>query len=228
MTVNTIKAVLAFSALVLLCLSCNTYLNTKTEEFASADFLGMVYDADNQACPGVRISLDGAAGPLSDVNGRFVLPNVSRGKHTIKATKEFYEEADFTIMFSNRTQVVYLKIFSLGQILAKAEEALANRKLSEADGFLTRASKIDNADPQLLFLRASLALKRETPSEAATLLQTIIDHHTAEPVVYLALADIYQYKLNDTARALAYLKKYAQLAENTEVQSRIKKLELSE
>lgn len=85
----------------------------------------------------------------------------------------------------NRTQVVYVKIFSLDQILSRAEEALTNRKLADAESFLNRAAKIDGADPLLIFLKASLAVKRDNPGEAAALLQFLIEHQTAEPPVYL-------------------------------------------
>ncbi len=222
---HAFRTVLILAACLVLACSCNTYLSTKPEEFASADLFGMIYDHHNQACPGVRVSIDGAAGPLSDVNGRFTLPNISRGRHAISVKKESFEEASFDIEYLSRTQVVYLKIISFSQILELAENALTERKLAEAGSFLARAEKIDDDNPLLLYLKAVLELKRGRPTDALALLLSIIEHQTAEPHVYLTLADIYEYDLKDSPKAVSYLKKFAQAVQNDEVQARIKRLE---
>ncbi len=205
--------------------SCASYLNTQLEEFANADLLGMIYDNDNQACSGVRVTVDGLTGPVSDVNGRFTLPNLSRGKHALSVKKEGYEPADFQIEFLNRTQIVYLKVLSFEQILSLAERALNDRKIGEAEGYLERAKKIRESDPLLLYLRAVVALKRDQVQDALTILLSIIEQKTAEPHVYLAVADIYEYKLEDPQNALRYLKKYLTYNESDEIKARIKRLE---
>jgi hypothetical protein len=162
MTVNLKQLPFLFIA-VLVIGSCTTYLNTNTDDFGSADLSGMIYDADSQACQGVRVSLDGVPGPVSDVNGRFTLSSVTRGRHTLSVKKDKYEDASFAIEYLNRTQIVYLKIFSFNQILDRAEKALAERKPGETEAYLARAARIDETDPLLLYLRAAVAVKRDKP-----------------------------------------------------------------
>jgi tetratricopeptide (TPR) repeat protein len=205
--------------------SCTSYLNTNLEEFASADLLGMIYDNNNQACPGVRITVDGWTGPVSDVNGRFTLVNLSRGKHALSVKKEGYEEAVFQIEFLNRTQIIYLKVYSFEQILDLAERALQDRKLGAAEEYLERARKINESDSLLLYLQAVIELKRDQVQEALATLLSIIDQKNAAPHVYLTVADIYEFKLKDAANALRYLRKFASYVESDEIKARIKRLE---
>jgi tetratricopeptide (TPR) repeat protein len=222
---TSLKRNLLLIAFTGLFFSCASYLNTQLEEFTTSDLLGMIYDNHNQACPGVRVSVDGFTGPLSDVNGRFTLPNVSRGAHKLSAKKEGYEECSFDIEFLNRTQIVYLKVFSFEQILELAENAIEDRKLGQAEEHLNRAKGINESDPLLLYLRAVIALKRDQVKDALSIFLSIIEQNTAEPHVYLAIADIYEYKLKDFPNALKYLKKYSSYNESDEIQERIKRVE---
>jgi tetratricopeptide (TPR) repeat protein len=205
--------------------SCESYINTQLIEFASADLLGMVYDNHNQACAGIRISLDGNSGPVSDINGRFTLPNIARGRHTLTVKKEGYEESVFDIDFLNKTQIVYLKVFSFEQILELAENSIQDRKLGAAEAYLERAKKIRESDPLLMYLQAVIALKRDQVQDALVIFLAIVDQKTAEPHVYLAIADIYELKLKDLPNAIRYLKKYITYNESDEIQARIKRLE---
>ncbi|HEQ72070.1 MAG TPA: hypothetical protein ENN69_06235, partial [Spirochaetia bacterium] len=72
--------------------SCRSFLNTK-EDFKNADLHGMIYDAHNQMCSGVQLLIDGTRGPLTDVNGRFTIYDLSKGAHEVTLKKQGYEEA---------------------------------------------------------------------------------------------------------------------------------------
>lgn len=194
-------------------------------DFTTADLHGMIYDHHNQVCSGVLVSVDKSAGLFSDINGRFTLPNLPKGKHEIQLKKEGYEDACFTVDFQSRTQILYLRIFSFDQILELAEEALKQGKIAGAEEYLIRAEKIKAGDPLLLYLKAVIALKRNQPEEALQLLLSILDQAIIEPYVYLTIADIYEYKMKDRENALKYLKKYAHFEENEDILSRIKNLE---
>src|SRR5690348_15121099 len=50
--------------------------------FDKAPLFGMIYDADNQPCDGVQLTVDGVPGPLTDIRGRFMIPDLTRGPHT--------------------------------------------------------------------------------------------------------------------------------------------------
>jgi len=73
-------------------------------------------------------------------------------------------------------------------------------------------------------------MQMRKPEEAVKILNKILDKGYSEPVVYITLADIYQYRINDTKKALSSLEKYLQIQRNNKVEKRLEalKLELEE
>ncbi len=222
------KTLLLYTALIgLLVLGggCSSLADRAVTEFTTADLHGMIYDYHSQPCSNVQIRIDKRKGPSSDINGRFVLKNLSKGMHSVVFSKEGFEDVSFSFNFSNRTQVLYLKLFSLDQLLELAQKELENKKLGKAEGYLKRAAKIDATNAVLLYLKAVIALKRDQIDLAVQELNTILKQGVIEPVVFLTLADIYQYYRKDYAMAIHYLKQYVHQQENVEVLKRLKKLE---
>lgn len=216
---------LLLGSLLLLLTGCPSMADRAITDFSTADLHGMIYDYHGQPCPQVHIRFDDRNGPTSDINGRFVLKNLSKGAHSITLSKDGYEEVNFTFDFLNRTQVLYVKFFSLSQLLELAEQELDNKKLGRADELLSRAEKIDAGNVVLIYLKAILALKRDQVENSLTLLNGILEQGIIEPVVLLTLADIYQYYLKDIPQAIQFLKRYLHQQENTDVLKRLKNLE---
>jgi hypothetical protein len=204
---------------------CPSMADRAITEFSVADLHGMIYDYHSQPCSQVRILIDNRDGPLSDINGRFVLKNLSKGTHSIALIKDGYEEVSFSFDFINRTQVLYVKLFSLNQLLELAEKELDNKKLGKAEELLSRAEKIDAENVVLLYMKAILALKREQVEQALTLLNSILEQGIIEPMVLLTMADIYEYYKKDTQKAIYYLNRYLHQEENPDARKRLKKLE---
>jgi hypothetical protein len=204
---------------------CPSMADRAITEFSVADLHGMIYDYHSQPCSQVRILIDNRDGPLSDINGRFVLKNLSKGTHSITLIKDGYEEVNFSFDFINRTQVLYVKLFSLNQLLELAEKELDNKKLGKTEELLSRAEKIDAENVVLLYMKAILALKREQVEQALTLLNSILEQGIIEPMVLLTIADIYEYYKKDTQKAIYYLNRYLHQEENPDARKRLKKLE---
>ena len=102
--------------------------------FDAAPLFGMVYDEENQPCAGVRLAVDGREGPLSDVRGRFVVPDLARGEHQLVARKDGYEDLAVSIAFLERTDVLHLSMTSFDQLLGMAQEALRDARFGDAEG----------------------------------------------------------------------------------------------
>jgi len=222
------KAILKLLFILLLSflsLTCNSFLNTNIS-FSSADLHGMIYDYDNQACNNVLIKVDNKLGPLSDINGRFIITNLSRGKHKLQFSKEGYETTEVLIDFQSRIQILYVKIFSFQQLLNCVEEALKNNKIEKAEEFISRASKIKKDDSLLLYLQTIVFLKQNKLNDAIAFLKAILSQDKINPYIYLTLADIYEYNLKDYENALYYLKKYFYFENKDEIIDRINNLEL--
>ena len=211
---------LLFSALVLA--SCAT--NAGVLEFDSAPLFGMIYDDDNQPCSGATLTLDGHAGPVSDIRGRFVLPDLSRGSHVLSVKKEGFETLEMTFDFLNRTDVLYLRVVSFTQLLSKAEQALRDRKWDQAEAYLGRAEKLDSKNSVYLYLRAIDMYKTAKFPQAIDALNAIVAKGDTDPYVYLFLADIYQKDLNDSAKAAESLQAYLSKRDDPDVEKRLQEL----
>lgn len=219
------KAVPALLVAVVFIASCAT----NNQAYEKAPLFGMIYDEDNQPCAGVVLSLDGVAGkeesgPMTDIRGRFVLPEVGRGQHVLVARKEGYEELSLKVTIMNRTDVLFLRMISFSQLLASAEKAIEERKWDQAEVFLGRAGRLDSGDAVLLYLQAVKAYRTGNYAEAVRHLMNIVEKGTREPSVYLFLADIYEKKLDDKEKAAENLRAYLVVRADSEVEQRLSDL----
>jgi tetratricopeptide (TPR) repeat protein len=169
--------------------------------------------------------VDGREGPRTDINGRFVIDALRRGEHLIAARKEGYEPLEVPLSFEDRTQVLYLRVTSFGQLLREAEEALDRNRYQEADGLLRRAEALDSEDPVGMYLRAVYFLKREDSMAAITLLEKLLAQGQKAPAILLSLADIYQYRLEDIPQAIRYLQRCLDAEDSQEIRARLNELE---
>ncbi len=213
---------LALLAAVVLLASCATQKEKQDVLFfSSAPLMGMIYDDDSQACPGALMVVDGRNGPVSDVRGRFVIPDLSRGDHTVVVKKAGYEELTVPVAFYNKTDVLYLHVISFSQLLSKAEASLDERKWDDAAGYLARAEKLSKDDSIFLYLQAILFYRTGKNQEAVTALTRILDQGISEPYVYLFLADVYEKGLGAPDKAVESLEKFLSARADAEVQKRL-------
>jgi hypothetical protein len=213
---------LAMSALaVLFILSCATQEARDGFSFDNATLFGMVYDENNQPCAGARITVDGQAGPLTDIRGRFVMPSLSRGDHDVVAHKEGYEALSARFSFLNRGDVIYLRMVSFDQLLTRVENALDDRRWDEAEAILQRAAKLSAGDTVMLYLKAIQAYKKDRFGDAAAGLQAILENGSREPHVYLFLADLYEHSLGNPAMAVQYVEAYLDRRADADVEKRL-------
>ncbi|MGO9409228.1 MAG: carboxypeptidase regulatory-like domain-containing protein [Spirochaetia bacterium] len=220
------KAAVALLLLAVTLVSCASQNRGDPSAFDRAPLFGMIYDEDNQPCPGVNLGVDGKdsdqeTGLVSDIRGRFVVPDLQRGKHVVIARKEGFEDLSVEVLFLNKTDVLFLRMVSFGQLLTSAEKALGERKWAEADAFLTRAEKLDAGDGVLLYLRAVRAYKIGMWQEAVVFLNIVLDKGIKEPAVYLFLADLYERKLAEPQKAIESLQEYLSRIADEEAQKRL-------
>ncbi len=205
---------------ILIFISCATNKKKSPDDFTEAPLFGMVYDYDNRPCSEALIIIDDNDEVMSDINGRFIIGVLSRGNHIVTAKKEGYETLSFSFSFLNRTQVLYLRMISFHQLLVEIENAIEKREWNEVESLNKRAEEIKKDDPIQQYLKAVYLNERGHPEDAVRILLDIIKHGLDEPVIYLTVGDIYQYKLNNTPEALKYIDKYLELESDREVRKR--------
>lgn len=218
-------AVFCLAVTALLFASCASVSKRAPLTFKSATLFGMVYDHDNRECANVRLVLDGKDHSTTDINGRFVLPDLAPGVHKLLATKAGYEPLEVVFDFSSPTQVLYLKMYSFDELLKQAELALGQEQWQLAQRYLKRAAGVTSHDAVLSYLYAILALKEKDYRGAARRLEALVASGTEDPSVYLFLADLYQYRLAKPALAVRALESYLKLANDPGVETRLQALQ---
>jgi tetratricopeptide (TPR) repeat protein len=193
-------------------------------EFSRAPLLGMIYDYDNKPCSNSLVTVDGQEGPRSDINGRFITKPLSKGEHRITIEKEGYEPVPIVFQFLNRNQVLYVRMISFNQLLKELESAIEGGRWDEAHKLIERAEKIKRDDTVENYLKAMFFKERGFFEDAIEVLNGIIAMGFREPHVYLSLADIYQYQLNDAAHASKYLEEFLKSKRSREVEKRLESL----
>ena len=204
---------------------CRTEGPSRVEGFISAPVSGMIYDQDSRPCGGVTVVLDEEQITVSDIDGRFVFPSIASGSHQIRFEKESHETVFVDFPFRSRTQVLYVRMVSLPQLLGLAEASISEGEWREAADLLDRAEAIREDNPVAGYLRAILALRRGDSEGAVSRLETLAADPYPEPVIFLSLADLYEYKLGAPDSAVLYLKRYLELTGDSHAEERLKALE---
>jgi tetratricopeptide (TPR) repeat protein len=208
----------------LLTVSCASEKARDGLAFDAAPLFGMVYDGENQPCAGVRLSIDGSEGPLSDLRGRFVVPDLARGEHRLVARKDGYEELSVEFAFLDRTDILHVSMTSFDQLLGMAQDALGANRLEEAGAALERAERLDPEDAVLRYLFALHAWKAGRYDDAVHHVSRIAGDRGRQPAVLLLLADLYERHLGDPGQAIEHLEAYLLLRDDPDVRQRLEAL----
>jgi len=192
--------------------------------FEAAPLFGMIYDGENQPCGGVRLTVDGSDGLLSDLAGRFVVPDLARGEHRLVARKDGYEELAIEFAFLDRTDILHLRMTSFDQLLAAARDALRDDRLADAEAALARAERLDPADDVLRYLFALHAWKAGRYADAIGHLDRIAGGGGRQPAVLLLLADIYERHLGEPRKAIENLEAYLLIRDDPDVRQRLEEI----
>jgi len=216
------KILIVVLPVILIC-SCVTGPSS-TDKFLFAPLNGKIFDYDNLPCSGVLVTVNKITKVKSDINGRFVVPSLAKGKHKFVLKKDGYETLEFTFEFLNSNQILWLKMTSLDQLIRQIEHKFDENAWDEVENLIARANKIEQDNPVVLYLTAVLYIHNTWYENAIEVLEKVIEKDTEEPIIYLTLADIYQYNVDNPAKALEMLEKYVALQYNEKAYSRIANL----
>jgi hypothetical protein len=151
----------------------------ETTVFKSADLVGMVYQQGNRPCPGVSVDVlkegkeESVFRGFTDLNGRFLIPALSSGRHRLRFSKGGYQTLTVSIRFLDPTHIFYTRLASLEDLLLQAEEALDKNLWSQMEAILSEAARIDPHRGELLFLKAVAAARQGRTEEQKMLVDQI-------------------------------------------------------
>jgi hypothetical protein len=141
------------------------------DELSSFPVWGMVYDRDGNPLQDVAVILypflDENANEInegkevqakSDIDGRFVLPEIKTGAYTYLISLSGYEDQNNKILISRSTDVLHFVLTSKDYLLKMVEEALEKRSWLTAHQYLVRLEDIDEQDPIIKYVRVLWAI----------------------------------------------------------------------
>ena len=195
----------------------------------SAALRGMVYNASRMPVLDMKVSLvrDGkpVAFATTDIHGRYFIPDVPYGPVILQFTKEGYEPLDWSFTFEKPTQVVYVQVINLNELLDKMADAIQKRDWTGATSLLGRIRKMEPDNEVAAYLEAEMVSRQGDPERAAALLENLSESKDSCLAVELALADLYEKKLDQPDKALFHLKKAAMIQDDVDIKRRIEEME---
>ncbi len=115
---------------------------------------GVIYDASGAPLGWVELQVDEGPPVYSDIHGRFSLPPLTAGSYTVKAGRKGYETLTSEVAFTNRSDVLYLRLRSVDELSVQVQEALDRGRTARAIELLEAGLPANPEDEQLRFLLA--------------------------------------------------------------------------
>lgn len=109
---------------------------------------GMIYDYENKPVCGFHVSIDGKQKTVTDINGRFTIPDVLFGTHAIEGNGTEYSPWSENIDFNDKTQVLYIRVPSTLWLFAKLDGDLTESDFKEAKKTLSQFSASETQSPR--------------------------------------------------------------------------------
>ncbi|MDR2404399.1 MAG: carboxypeptidase-like regulatory domain-containing protein [Spirochaetaceae bacterium] len=206
--------------------SCTSFPSRRYREQA---LYGMIYDGDNKPVHNAAVYINGKHIVSSDIQGHFTIPDIKpKLQYTVTARKEGYEELQLEVSFPDPSYILYLHMVSAAQLLTRTGEAMLKKDWQSAESFLTRAQNAGGDPGETGFLQGVLLFNRNLYREALSVLIPITETNRNAPYLFLFIADIYQFHLEDPRSARFYLNKFLELRYDPEVARRKEETEKDE
>jgi tetratricopeptide (TPR) repeat protein len=213
-----------------LAISIGSCASAKTTELdaAGAALRGMVYNENRMPVSDVKVRRkgdDSGTTALTDIHGRYFFSDMPYGPVTLEFEKDGYEPVTWGFDFNTPTQVVYVQMTNLDELLDDAATSIQKRDWKTATSYLDRIRKMESDNSIASYLESEMLSRQGKDEEAAALLEGLSAGKDGSFVVELSLADLYQNALGQPDKALAHLRKALTIQDDSDVQSRIEALE---
>lgn len=204
---------------------CKSIDNDSFNQFEQAPLFGMIYNSESSPVAGAVVVLDDVKSSQTDINGRVLFGEVSRGEHSVLITKEGFEEVWMVLDFSNRNQVLYSTLISLQNILDNLESHLQVGRITESKSFLDRASGINSEDIRFRYLNVVYLMAIKEYPEALEEIVLLRKSYPDDPYLTMTHAKILFFGLNKKKDALKVMQKLLLLNRNEDFKSLLEKID---
>jgi len=210
------KNKLGLSALLLLfnCMACESF---NPAYFNTAPLLGVVYDGTSLGVQGFKITLDDTVCVYTDINGKFIVPELSKGAHRLKAEKQSYETLAFSFDFSSRTEILYLSSRSSKDYLGLAEDAVKKGFYDKAKKYIQQSLALADQSIFAQFLEALIDIHVKDFVSAYRNILKLLKSDLHETAIYLLALDLAELSPEYREHLLAEIKKIPGIRQNSRI-----------
>lgn len=212
--------------MLVLVMGCQTdKMLLKDRKGKSFSLMAKVFNGRNRALPGVTVTLTSEKGKVhsaqTDITGKVIFPDIPFGPYQAAFTLDAYEMVEFSFEFLRPDQALYGRLYSVDSLLENSQAAIDKQDWGEAESWLKRAEALDSRPVLAGFLRAILLWKQGNPADAVRYLERLaLQHETMPAEVTLFTADLYQYDLDKSEKAIEFLDLYLQQVDDAAVAER--------
>ena len=155
--------------LILILAACKTTPKSK----AKVTLNGMIYDTQNKPVVNYTILIDGLYKCQSDISGRFILKDISKGEHIISGYGDRYLDIYEQTVIYDKAQILYIRVPSVETKLKEAYSYLEQEHLEKSEECIKEilASNEDNTDA--LFFMGVIKLRQGSKEESLVYLEKL-------------------------------------------------------
>ena len=184
------KRVIAALSTILFLAGCKSMNTTPSGPISKAPLLGIIHDSNGFPLSDAAITADESKTAVSDINGRFVLPDIALGGHSFSIKKEGYETVQTDLYFSTPAQTIYTTLISFDDLLEKIVAALKDADSATSKNLILRAEGINANSPRLKYLKVLLFVKTEKYQEAIAGIEELINRYPGSKDLLLTEEEI--------------------------------------
>lgn len=194
----------------------------------SNSLLGVVFDKKSSPIQNAQITFNRLEGEevaviTTDIDGKFYIPEIEFGEYLVTIKSKNSAPITIEVEHYSIENVLIIRISTFEDLLTDLKEDLKEKDLEGAERNIIALEEINRDDIYFNYLEAIYFINNKSYPKAEALLQSI--ENSNQPYVFLLLADLYQYNLNNNKKAIKYIKKFLSKEYNDDVILRLKELE---
>ena len=157
MNKKVFRLILTFTAAISIFTGCRSVPGEKEK----INLNGMIYDTDNKPVVNYRIFIDGKGVCTSDIGGRFVIKNISKGEHVFSGFAEDYLSVEEKIVVYDKSQILYIRIPTIESKFQTAFEHVKKEEYAKAEKIIEEVLEGDGENETALYFMSVIEKLKE-------------------------------------------------------------------
>lgn len=177
----------------------------------STSLLGVVFDKRSNPVKNASLTIKSLEDEIlftmnTDIDGQFFIPELQFGNYIVEIRAKRSAFTVIEIEHFDIENILVIRLPTFQDLISDLENSLRTDDIVASEKQISDLDSIDDKDIYYNYLKAIFLVKIEMYVEAKDLLLSIEDENYS--YIYLLLADIYEYHLDNKLAAIKYLKRF--------------------